>query len=441
MKSNNWTKWLIQTAEKWSDLAPIIRNTGVKVIDSDHQQLVKYTLELNALIKELSSQKFNVNHMNRQHIILTDIYEYAKYHFAHEEKLMREYQIKDPIQHEKHTEILNMLKNFINEFDEGKLTTSFQLKLSITEWVIEHVNNIDCKTFSLENFRHVLVKARTWKDISYIIKKTNIPDIDREHRELVECTLKINSVLDSKAKDSEKVKVARENLDELKEIITNHFTDEEKTGEKYRLPYQKIQKEQHSVFMALLDEQINKNDKELLNSLQNFKNMTIEWWINHINQLDYATLSIFLRMGAIIATSESIKDIKWMMKKTKNKKIDAEHLAIFKKIEALEKYRGSGEGDSEELKNEKIKCFSELIEMCRQHARLEEEIMIEKKVERLPIHRMDHEEMIATFERLLNEYKSGISILSQHLINKLVNIWLTHINKADIEVFGDYEND
>ena len=438
MKSDNWTKWLIQAADKWGDLAPIIRNTGVRAIDSDHQQLVKYTLELNSLIKEFTGKKFNISQMNRQHIILTEIYKFAKYHFAREEELMRDFLISDRLQHKEHTKILNMLEGFINEFDAGKLTTAYQLKFSITEWVINHVNNIDCQTFSLKNFKHILSGAREWNDLSHIIKMTNIPEVDKEHRELVECTLRINHVLDLNVSDNEKLSMAKENLYELKDIVTNHFDDEERIGEKYRFPFQDVQKEQHAIFTSLLNEQINKSDKELLSSLQSFKNLTIEWWINHINQLDYATLSIFLRMEAIVSSIDSIKEIDWLLKKTNDNKVNAEHINIFRKIEDLE---GCAKPECKKSKEDKIKVFNDLIDMCRHHAKMEEELMLEKQEPLLEIHQIEHKEMILKFERLLNEYQNGISILSQNLINKLLNIWLTHINKADIEVFGDYEND
>ncbi len=429
MKIDNWTKWLIQTAEKWSDIAPIVKSTGIDTVDSDHYQLIKYAIELNKLVRELSGDRFNMDRLNKQHLILCDIYDYAKYHFAHEEKVMEGYKIRDPLQYARHAEILQTLEEFVNAFEEGKLTASHRLKVSVTEWIIEHVNDVDWKTFSVENLQETLRDTKKWSDIESVIAKGNIPPVDVEHRGIIEALLRLAA---GKGKSS-----GRSNLENLKAIIQKHCENEEGIITRYNLPYLEVQKNQHSMFLAALEQELEKTDDALASSLVNFKTMAINWWVNHINRMDHPTLSVLLRMENIIYNSKSMKDFSWMVSEMREENINKEHAGILKKAGELEQLARS---DQPDVKEEALQVFSELIGLLRQHFSSEEEVLIRNKIERTHTHQINHSEIIARFEAFLEEYQRGVSVLSEHLLNKMLNIWLTHVNKYDVDAFGEKGN-
>lgn len=439
MNEENWTRWIMQTARTWNDISKIIKTTGIDTVDHDHQKLLEYALELNQLIENLNQDKFNLVYLDEQRFLLDKLYQYTEQHFSREEKLMEHYSIPDTAYHLKqHKEILSSLKAAISEFNAGKITVSIDLKLSILEWVVVHINEVDAKTFSLKNWQHVLEAATSWNDIKEIIKRTDIELVDNEHRMLVESSLKINSVFSKAVSGKEQVQEAHKILDELDQIVHQHFKDEEDVMKQYQLPNLSTQQEQHAMFHTILHDTINKPDDILISSLKSFKISIMEWWIHHINTLDFQTLSLSQLGHTLIENSNQAENLYCMIKKTGISQVDEEHLKLINKTMEIAQFFNKQNKEIDSQIAEKL--FIDLQSIAREHFSHEEALMKQQQNPLYDSHHNEHQRLLEEFEIIHQQYKKGLITFTNHLKTKLINWWINHTNKIDIETFGEAGN-
>jgi hemerythrin-like metal-binding protein len=436
MNNNDWIRWVIQTAERWSDVAPIINNTGIDEIDSDHHRLVSYIIELNLLINKLESDRFNMLYINEQLRLLRKIHNYAKEHFAREERLMETFSLDLSEQQKQHKKILVMLSDAINDFQSGRIALSYDLKFNIMEWVVEHINKFDNQTFSIDNWQDVLFSAKEWSDVSFIIKKTGIPDIDDEHKELVEETLLMANIDMSQSKKTI-ASALRTILDDLMKIVKKHFEDEERFIQKYELLGLDAQIKQHKFFIDFMDKQCKLPDDKLVKNLNSMKKLIVEWWCKHINTLDFNTYSLSRHATEIIDNSSRKDEILWMLAQTGIKKIDEQHKSFFNYIFELHKLYNTEKKDISELKKGKERLMNHV----SSHFAFEESLMEKNNRYILAFHRDEHNSILEIIKNYFDQLDHGQSTFSIYLRNKIVRLWIMHTNGIDVDTFGRSENE
>ncbi len=145
-----WTRWVLQSARVWDDVAGIVRIIGIHAVDEDHRKFTQYALDLNLIIQALSNRDASFENLHKGNDIFRQLLDYAHIHFQREERIMRS--MKSPMlgQHlEQHGMFLGMIEEHYDNFKQGRLQMVSGLKLSILDWWVNHINVVDYKTFVL----------------------------------------------------------------------------------------------------------------------------------------------------------------------------------------------------------------------------------------------------------------------------------------------------
>ena len=50
---DTWVRWIMQTATRFEDIAMILQETGIEIIDHDHRRIAEYVIEMNTLVNEI----------------------------------------------------------------------------------------------------------------------------------------------------------------------------------------------------------------------------------------------------------------------------------------------------------------------------------------------------------------------------------------------------
>jgi len=114
---------------------------SVKVagIDKQHQKLVSMTNELHDAMKQGKGKSIMSN-------IIIELINYTKTHFQTEEKYFEEFGYPEKDSHKKeHSDFVNKVKEFKNDFDNGKLGLSIEIMSFLSNWLRNHIKGTDKK--------------------------------------------------------------------------------------------------------------------------------------------------------------------------------------------------------------------------------------------------------------------------------------------------------
>ncbi|MBF0574067.1 MAG: hemerythrin family protein [Desulfamplus sp.] len=113
--------------------------TGIEQIDEQHKELIRM---VNALHKAMK-QKVGIQQSGA---ILDSLAEYTVYHFGHEEKLFKQHNYPETMEHKKiHEELVKTVVAFQNDFKAGKASLSVDLMNFLTQWLKDHIMKCDMK--------------------------------------------------------------------------------------------------------------------------------------------------------------------------------------------------------------------------------------------------------------------------------------------------------
>ena len=80
------------------------------------------------------------------HQLLVELYDYAAFHFASEEKLMKQHGMKDVKKHrEEHKLLLKHLKHICNAVSDGKRPAFYSQYDVSNDWFLAHIMGFDKK--------------------------------------------------------------------------------------------------------------------------------------------------------------------------------------------------------------------------------------------------------------------------------------------------------
>jgi hemerythrin len=122
-----------QVLIKWSDSYSV----GFDEIDNQHIHLV-----------DLINQFYNAFREGKANEFLDTVYKeillYTDYHFASEEKYMKQYNYPDLEAHKVlHTGFIDKINDMLSEYKSGKLTISYELMNFLRDWLLNHINGTD----------------------------------------------------------------------------------------------------------------------------------------------------------------------------------------------------------------------------------------------------------------------------------------------------------
>lgn len=432
----NWTRWVMQTARSWDDISDIINKTGVDSIDNDHKQMTEVVLEINSLIDVYESGEIDLNTIHEQGRILQTLYSFASRHFDREIQIIEKFSLPGlDVQKTQHKLFLDMLTGFIEDFNEGRLAVSLNLKSAVLEWWVRHINTIDTNTFSRDNWTKAAIdNARTWDDVVEIIRPMGNELLDVEHREMTEIALGLMKYIEAEETDLQAIDQVFENLLGCAE---RHFRHEEGFLKNYDLPNLQEQEEQHRYFLNMLQEYRSsvqsgerKVDRELQSSI-------LRWWANHINVIDYNSFSLEKQGFKILSSATSWAQAMNFIHRTGNATVDDDHKDITEHILMIDDFIDtvSGVSDASAL-GVGYSFFRELYVLCQNHFEREEAFMRDAEYAGYTLHKEQHDRFLMSLTRYRKDFAKGRAVASRHMKNFILKWWVEHNNEFDMRAFG-----
>ncbi len=111
----------------------------VKFVDEEHQKLVGYLNQLYDAMRAGQSKE-------QLGPILLGLVDYAKTHFADEEKYMQEFHYPEFLQHkQQHKMFMEKVDAFKKEFEAGSASISIDLLNFLKDWLVTHIQGTDKK--------------------------------------------------------------------------------------------------------------------------------------------------------------------------------------------------------------------------------------------------------------------------------------------------------
>ncbi|MBF0279993.1 MAG: hemerythrin family protein [SAR324 cluster bacterium] len=436
----DWTRWAMQTARKWEDISEIIKKTGIESIDAEHKRLVEIALEINKLIDLMEKNQFDLNYINKQKILLDDLYKATEHHFHREEEMIKGFGLSQyELQVEQHEKILSMLRSAIQDFQAGRLNVSLSLKLEILDWIVSHVNLVDYETFCLQHWTGgVLDKAEKWEDVFEIVKSTQIEEIDAEHREMAELTMDLLRLINDNGNVKSKHQnqnIKNEIFEKLYQCAASHFAHEEAIMQKFALEGFDDHKAAHLKFLEHMDAFRKDYSAGKLELSSELKTTILEWWINHINDVDYKTFFEGNWAAKVMEKAKSWDDVSGIIKPIGIQEIDKDHKEMtetaLELTQLIDQYQNEGNVDSKDVQT----IFDRLYQHAASHFGREERIIDEKGYPGKAKQVEQHQKFLDLLSSYRSHLVSGRLGLSPKLKTAILDWWINHINGQDYKSF------
>lgn len=140
--------------------------------------------------------------------------------------------------------------------------------------------------------RWVLQSARIWEDVSGIVQVIGIHAVDEDHRKFTQYALDLNLIiqaLNNRDTSFENLHRGEEIFEQLLDYAEIHFNREERIMREMQSPMLTRHLEQHGMFMGMIEAHYNDFKRGRLQMVSGLKLSILDWWVNHINVVDYET--------------------------------------------------------------------------------------------------------------------------------------------------------
>lgn len=122
-------------ALQWSDAYSV----EIELIDRQHRKLFTIVNELGSAAEQGKTKEA----LGRA---LDELIAYTKEHFKTEEDLFQTHSYPEATAHkEQHDQFVEKVGDFRERFDEGKLTMTVEVRLFLTDWLVNHIKKTDKK--------------------------------------------------------------------------------------------------------------------------------------------------------------------------------------------------------------------------------------------------------------------------------------------------------
>lgn len=428
MNMREWGRWVMQTARNWNDLSPVIRACGLDAVDTDHRRMIEYALEVNSLIETMKKPQLSMETIQREGRFLTEFFDYTAGHFRREESILAQYRLpRFEIHRTQHAEILDMMEGVIHQFEAGQINVAKSLKVSIMEWVVSHVNEVDYETFKVENWSWLLTSAKSWDDLSVFIRQMGIDDIDQQHKHLTVNSLEVCHILENMSGQSAPPEVILPFFADLKEQIATHFAYEETFMHRQGIQGLADHRGKHRGFI----DQFDSFESELRQSgcvdPTKFARAILSWWVNHINEIDYATFCKNSWQFSSLERAQTAEQVAGIIRSTGVPQFDEEHRELVELTISLGATRESHKDSSDIL--------TLLLAAAQRHFHHEEAFLESLGHPGLTNHRIEHGRLLAALGNHAAHFKVGRIGAIDDLRVRMLDWIVTHTNGYDYETF------
>ncbi|WP_031483946.1 bacteriohemerythrin [Maridesulfovibrio frigidus] len=143
--------------------------------------------------------------------------------------------------------------------------------------------------------RWILQSARTWDDVAGIIQLINIDQVDKDHMLFTQYALDLNLIiqaLNNQEASFENLYKGDEIFQRLLDYAKIHFEHEKVIMENIKSPLMEAHLEQHAIFMKMIEDHYKDFKQGRLHIVSGLKLSVLDWWVNHINGIDYQTFVV-----------------------------------------------------------------------------------------------------------------------------------------------------
>jgi len=440
-----WVRWVMETARKWEDIHDLIHRTGIEAVDEDHRRMTEVALQISNLLDLLQDGHLDLTMVQDQTRVLNNLYIGIAGHFEREERIIRRYKLPGYANHKgEHDKFLDLLQSFIVDFKEGRLTVAVKLKSTILEWWIDHINEMDFRTFCQRDWTEDALRvAKTWDDVADLVMHTKIDAIDRERRELIELALKLGDAAPSFHGDNIIHRVFEAERTPFKDLIdfaAGHFAREEAFMADQGFAGYEVQCAEHAEFLEMLE----RYDRDYVDGKlvvnEDVSVSILSWIVTHTNTTDHETLSLDTVMPEILERAETWEDFKpfvGSLAAADKVRIEDDYKTIFDILfelegRALERAGGEEGGVN---KGAVTPVLGRLDDVVKKHFAKEEQTLRASDVRELQLHEAEHQWFLGRIERLRVDFNAGRQELTRQLTRSLIKWWVSHINDADQRAF------
>lgn len=246
---------------------------GIPEIDMEHEQLFEL---VNAAHDILASDEADLQY--KAELILDQLKDYAKIHFAHEEAYMQSIQDPElPSQKQEHSDFITYINaTNIARLDNVNIRPAFENLLKyLSGWLFHHIIGSDILIGKFES-----KFAFTSKYF------TGVEFIDNEHQTLFEIIQDADSVIHADFLHDKYDEIMRI-ISKLKDYTEEHFHDEETYMQEIGYPDLKLQQKAHTSFIEKINDinldDLDENQQDYLEDMIAF---LLNWLSVHILHMD-----------------------------------------------------------------------------------------------------------------------------------------------------------
>ncbi|MGL1903400.1 MAG: ABC transporter transmembrane domain-containing protein [Fibrobacterales bacterium] len=423
-----WIRWMMQTATRFEDIEPILQETSIELIDHDHRKIAQYAIEMNLLVGEISTT-VNKGLIEKQKMLLENFYEFTRGHFTREEEFIERMNLDGlDKQKKEHREILTTFSEIIEDFRQGRSKITHSLKLSLMDWVISHINNLDYETFRLHTIIPFIRKLKTWKEMSYFIYSTGIPFVDTDHERLTRSLIELACTIGSEMRQKANVEV-EDQFDQLYTLAQEILDREEAFLNTYSIDVNGIHRKKHEEFLSLIQECKEGYQEGELNR-DGVYALLLGEWIDHSNGRDMVDFSIPHLLPIVLSDASKESDLTWMLRKTGIAEIDTQHLdvitAVMKTTTLDSSTMDPGTLDT---------TLSGILALVKKHFSYEEKYMESIGESSLKSHKEEHRHILSSIEEYLDNVRKDRIKFSDRFRLRLLDWWVNHTNGTDYQTF------
>lgn len=428
MNNREWGRWVMQTARTWDDLSPVIRVCGLDSVDDDHRRMIEYALEVNSLIETMKQPRLSMETIKREGRFLIDFFDYTAGHFRREEEILARYGLPRLESHKiQHKEILSMMEGVIRQFDSGQINVTKSLKVSVMDWVVSHINEVDYETFKVENWAWLLESAKSWDDLSVFIRQMGVDDIDKQHRNLTVNSLELCHILENAQGQNMSSESVLPFFEDFKTQIAGHFTYEEAFMARQGIEGLADHRGRHRGFIH----QFETFESELRNAgsldASKFARSILSWWVNHINDTDYATFCKNAWQYSSLERAQTLDQVAGIVRSTGVPEFDHEHRQLVELTVSL--------GDFRETPGEVLGILEKLQVAAKSHFAHEEGFLERAGYPGLANHRVEHARLVVALQDHVAHYRAGRIGEIDDLRVRMLDWIVSHTNGYDYDTF------
>jgi len=142
-------------------------SVGIRLIDEQHQHLIRLTNKLFASCLEGQEQSQNV-FLNTIH----EAVDYVGYHFGMEEKVMERINYPDYKKHkQEHVNFVRAVFSKVEEYKSGKIYAPISFVYFLRDWILHHVAVCDKK---MGEYLLMMQRSGELRKVTLMVKKDEI---------------------------------------------------------------------------------------------------------------------------------------------------------------------------------------------------------------------------------------------------------------------------